>query len=123
MIQHKQQDTRHNTTLLRHPHTTGYHAHVDLAIAPLVLALWKHNIHTTLSCQEAYQPRIAYITFKTPQDNARFLQAALQTTIPKIVVNNQITSYFDHYHIHEIIHALEVIHEQNTTHTTNTTNH
>ena len=50
----------------------GRRAEVDEEMAPLILALWRAGISTTLSCQEN-RPGIAWIAFATPEDARRFL--------------------------------------------------
>lgn len=47
-------------------------AEVDKGIAPLILALWKLGITTTMSCEENH-PGIAWIQFQTPDDAIKFL--------------------------------------------------
>jgi hypothetical protein len=47
-------------------------AEVDEELAPLILALWKRNIHTRNSCQENF-PGIAWIEFPTTFDAKDFL--------------------------------------------------
>lgn len=50
----------------------GWRAEVDEEMAPLILALWRAGIATTLSYQEN-QPGIAWIAFATPEDARQFL--------------------------------------------------
>lgn len=47
-------------------------AEVDEEIAELILAIWKHDINTTLSCQEN-RPGIVWISFLTVADGEKFL--------------------------------------------------
>ena len=62
--------------LTRHPQTEIAHntasALVDTDIAPLILALWRHNITTNASCQGDSQ-RTAYISFSSGADADRFV--------------------------------------------------
>lgn len=50
----------------------GRRAEVDEEMAPLIRALWRAGISTTLSCQEN-RPGVAWIAFATPEDARRFL--------------------------------------------------
>jgi hypothetical protein len=63
-----------------HPQThialNGREADVDVGMAELILACWRHDIETALSCQKGVGGR-AWIEFPLAEDARRFLELAV----------------------------------------------
>jgi len=64
----------HATTTLIDP--SGDEVAIDAGIAPLISALWAHDVLTLNCCQEN-EPGIIWIEFMSPEDAEAFLQLAV----------------------------------------------
>lgn len=94
-------------------------AEVDEGIAHLILQLWKHGIHTMMSCENNVPNNYIWINFSTPGDASKFLDLVATFSDEPNSIYSIMTSHSEEpghwkYDIHTMDIGIESIIDEET---------